>query len=158
MASAAFCNSRWRFSSLRRFASSFSRRNWSSRSRSKRSCSNCSNSGTEMPLTGSKKSERSPSLIRCVESGYSWIPLSHRTLPALVSAINVSTTNGSSPRPKLSLSYGSRNCLAKSNNPWYEIVKTPVPKTASRGDILLEMAINGYIQSTPSTSTWTICA
>mmetsp|Transcript_8633 Transcript_8633/g.13228 ORF Transcript_8633/g.13228 Transcript_8633/m.13228 type:complete len:203 (+) Transcript_8633:3215-3823(+) len=70
------------------------------------SCSFCNfsasrrfNSSTEYPRTGSNDSLMSPSRIPCDGNGDSINPFNHRTLPALVSAIKVSTQSGSSPLP-----------------------------------------------------------
>ena len=63
------------------------------------SSSICCNSSTVYPRRGKIYSDNSPSIIFCAATGISANPSIHRVDPAFVSAINVSTTNGSSPFP-----------------------------------------------------------
>mmetsp|Transcript_20380 Transcript_20380/g.36612 ORF Transcript_20380/g.36612 Transcript_20380/m.36612 type:complete len:220 (-) Transcript_20380:206-865(-) len=85
------------FSSSLRFFSSFTA------SRSNRSFSSCvsrsARSSTLYPRNGSRESYSSPSFNDCRFHGCCWKEFIHRTLPALVSAMRVSMTRGSSPLP-----------------------------------------------------------
>mmetsp|Transcript_6523 Transcript_6523/g.14221 ORF Transcript_6523/g.14221 Transcript_6523/m.14221 type:complete len:266 (-) Transcript_6523:1178-1975(-) len=85
------------FSSSLRFFSSFTA------SHSNRSFSSCASrsarSSTLYPRNGSRESYSSPSFNDCRFHGCCWKEFIHRTLPALVSAIRVSMTRGSSPLP-----------------------------------------------------------